>query len=176
MEMNNKVIFYRYSAWILIVLIPIITITVFYEWNIEMLFYCGLTWSTILVFMSLFKNFELFKNPDEKIKSIDYQKANSIVEGKTTQIRGNRKIEGVLCLTNTSINFKAMDLEIKVMSLRKIESVKLYYEYGVFKRGITIKISEGKTERFILKYAKDWKRLIDCSIQEPVSKNGFHNV
>jgi len=170
MEMNKKIPFYRFSMWTLIVLLPVLATSFFYDWGIEILFYCTLAWSVIVVSVSLFNNYELLKNSDAIHKATEVRNEGLIVEGKAKQIRGKRKVEGILCLTNSSINFKAKDLEIIVLSLKKIESVKLCKYYGILTKGIAIKRVEGTSEQFILNYAKDWKRLIDCSIQDAVSK------
>jgi hypothetical protein len=122
------------------------------------------------VLFSLLKNYKLFQNTDEIIKPLDFQNENLIVEGKAKHINGDKRIKGILYLTKTKIIFEAYDLKISEMSLEKIESVQLCKYYGILKRGIAIKRIEGQTDYYILNYAKDWKRIIDCSIKESLSK------
>ena len=173
MEMNKKIAFYRHSIWILIVLLPILIGYFFYHWSIVLLLLYVLAGLLILLSIGLFKNHSFFQNTNGIIKPLDFQNENLIVEGKAKHINGDKRIKGILYLTKTKIIFEAYDLKISVLSLEKIESVQLCKYYGILKRGIAIKRIEGQTDYYILNYAKDWKRIIDCSIKESLSKKSF---
>ena len=79
--------------------------------------------------------------------------------------KGIEAVGGFLCLTDKRLLFKSHNLNIQKhelsISLSDIVSVDKYKTFGLMNNGFTVNLGDHKTEKFVVKKAKQWIENID---------------